>query len=284
MDMKRVVSVALVLLPALVVSCIQIDYQTGGDDGLMPNEAKMHCAFVWPMDNTEDVVLPEEFAVVMSRKVNTRHYMWNVDKDGRFVTQADGDASQEEAAQATDKVILNGEYYAMAFNTDNDLYIYSGLDKFREDESVSMKDMYATVPKMTDDEMKTITSSKVVEYNAYAPFIRSADEPLYLGINKNADVLHTRDNVVEITPENLTVRLTFQVDIVAGSGVTIDKVGASVSGVPDRVQLMSGLVTPYETFRVYVEMRKKYSAGVIDVYEGSAGVLGIFPAERERNC
>lgn len=265
---NMVLAMSAGLLLSALSSCIQVKYQDEGDSGLMPNEAEMSLDLqldnTWATDH-----IPEDYKVLMSRKVNTMHYMWDVDKEGNF--------GNDEAK----KVILNGEYYAMAFNQETSVYEYAGVADFAEDESVSMKSLYAVIPQMTEEELAAIPDNKILEYNAYAPFIRSADIPLLLGINQNAQILHAQENVVKFPLQNLTIELTFFIDVISGEGVEIDDISASLSGVCDRVQLMSGLVSKSDTYRVLVDVTKMMSIGDKDIYEGVTNVLGIFPSESQ---
>ena len=88
-------------------------------------------------------------------------------------------------------------------------------------------------------------------------------------------------------PEKVTRTLTFRIAVNVEEGVTIDWISGVLSGVPDRVQLMSGMVTETHTAKVKfdfekcgTELRKET---VYDIYEGSLNVLGLFPPTDSRH-
>ena len=185
--------------------------------------------------------------VLMSRLVNSCHYVWEVDDKPRK--------------------IKSGEYFAVAYRA-SDLYDMTSLQEFSADPSVSMQDIYAVLPSDTED------YGKLAQFNPYSSFVSGADDILEVDFRR-VSVVDTA-MVMTFFPESLTQRVTFRLKVRTGAGVEIVSLRAAVSGVPSKVRLMSGMVrndVDNSTHRQYVPMSKTGSG----VYEGSVSVLGLFP-------
>ena len=228
-----VIVVAAVLM-AVVSSCSKFSY--GGTDR---DEAVVQVAI-----STDHL---EPCQVLMSRLVNSRHYVWEADTMPRKISF--------------------GEYFAVAYRA-SDLYDITSLQEFGADPSVSMQEVYAVLPSDTE------SYGKIAEFNPYSSFISGADGVLEVDF-KRVSVVDT-SMVVVFSPKSLTQTITFRLKVRCGQGVSIGSLRAAVSGVPSRVRLMSGMVrndVENTTHRQYVPMQM-ISSGV---YEGSVKTLGLFP-------
>ena len=188
--------------------------------------------------------------VLMSRLVNSCHYVWEVDDKPRK--------------------IKSGEYFAVAYRA-SDLYDMTSLQEFSADPSVSMQDIYAVLPSDTED------YGKLAQFNPYSSFVSGADDILEVDFRR-VSVVDTA-MVMTFFPESLTQRVTFRLKVRTGAGVEIVSLRAAISGVPSKVRLMSGMVrndVENTTHRQYVHMTE--TAGV---YEGTISVLGLFPPVSE---
>lgn len=301
---RSIVSVAALLLLTLVVSCNKFvyGYDENAPGDARPNESLLNFQVSWskvalPADQT-----PENVTVLMSRKVNSLHYTWSLDGKGGFIfpekpevdspeseapeTPETGASESETPAPAEPVIptVNNGEYYTIAFSDDAGFYNFSSYDEFAENVAVSMTELYAEVPVVPDEEISQ--DRNFIDFNAYAGFIKHAEEPLYLDILKNV-MFPSNDASVVITPTNLTRNLTFKLLSNAEEGVVIESITAVLSGVVSKVQLMSGLMTRSNTAKVAFELaqcgkqtlEQKDGPKVYDVYEGTVKLLGVFPSD-----
>ena len=246
--MSRNSNILIVLSAAmLAIACSKFTY--GGKVG---DEAVVHVK-----------VEPEDaghvYTVMASRLVNSIHYVW---KD------------------TLSQTVRHGEYYMAAFYADPDVYEIDKvagddvetLDRFAEDNSMSMQDVYVSVPIESDSEY-----GKLADYNPYSFFLKPADGLLACDFKKVSAI----DTALTVTfkPRKLTQHLTFRLTIAPEPGVTVTGLQAAISGVAGKVRVMSGMIrndSQNPTYRQYLEMEKVSESGNI-VYEGSTDVLGLFP-------
>jgi hypothetical protein len=238
--MRKVVMILLTLV--MVLSCSKFTY-SGADNDLTSLKVE-----VLSIDTTQ------VYRLMASRMVNAVHYVWEVDTLAHKVAC--------------------GEYYATAFYANDTLYRIEGLDAFMAESSVSMQDVYACVVGLEQE-----VQDKMAAYNPYASCVKPADKPLMCAFSQISLVDSIK--TVRFVPKSLTQSLNFRLKIRPKDGVHITSVRAAVSGVAGRVRLMSGLIrndAANPTYRQYVEMSAKDIASGIQLYEGTADVLGLFPA------
>ena len=276
---RLVMSVTAMLLLTCVVSCNKFNfgYDENNPGGMRPNESYLNFSLSWDKTGLSSDETPEEVTVVMSRKINSLHYVWNLDGKGNHLLP--GVAEDEK----TTPTIFNGDYYTVAFSDCGGFYEVIGSDEFAEDASSSMLNLYIRIPEIAEDEMSM--NKDMADFNPYAGFIHSADKPLCLDIIK--DLVFPSETSVTLRPETVTRQLAFRIAVNAGSGVTIDRILGVLSGVADRVQLMSGLMTDTHTAKVKFDFEKCGTElredKVYDIYEGSLNVLGLFPPADSRH-
>lgn len=276
---RLLMSVTAMLLLTFVASCnkFSFGYDENNPGGMKPNESYLNFSLTWDKTGLSSDETPEGVTVVMSRKINTLHYVWNLDGKGNHLLP---EVAENETTVPT---ILNGDYYTVAFSDCGGFYEVIGSDEFAEDATSSMLNLYIRIPEIADGEMTL--NKDMADFNPYAGFIHSADKPLCLDIIK--DLVFPSEAAVTLSPETVTRELTFRIAVNAGSGVTIDWISGVLSGVVDRTQLMSGLMTDAHTAKVKfdfekcgTEVRKETT---YDIYEGSLNVLGLFPPADSRH-
>jgi hypothetical protein len=268
---RLVISVAAALLLTCVVSCNKFRYGYGG------NESNLSFSLSWDRAGLSSDEAPEGVTVVMSRRVNTLRYVWTLDGKGNYIFP--------EAAENEKKTpkIENGDYYTVAFSDCGGFYDVIGVDEFVGDVSTSMLNLYIRIPEVADDEASM--DKDMADFNPYAGFIHSADKPLCVEIIK--DLVFPTDGPVVLHPEKATRALTFRIAVNSEDGVTIDWISGVLSGVVDRTQLMSGLMTDTHTAKVKFDFEKCGTElredTIYDIYEGSLNVLGLFPPADSRH-
>lgn len=235
--MRKVMMFAIVVL---AVSCGKFTYGGAENDATCVNTA---------IESTDEAV----YKIIASRMVNSLHYVWEADELSHSLSC--------------------GEYYLTAFHAQEGLYEIEGLDDFTNDVSVSMQDVYATVPCVDED-----TQDRLAAFNPYASFVAPADGLLMCAFRKVS--LRDSAQVVTFSPRSLTQNLVFRLKIRQMDGVRITGVRAAVSGVAARARLMSGMIrndAENPTYRQYVGMSQTSANGDLLEYEGFAPVLGLFP-------
>lgn len=306
-------SAAVLLLSGMIMSCSTVEYgyvDTGEDDHSNPSISEVSFNFDWKDIEAGDI--PNELSVVMSRVVNTVHYVYALDQDGVILEshealpepegpsqipeqtpeQTEGDVAQQavkseetpddaleqEAPKASTDTILNGDYYVLALARTGKKYSYQvdGMAEFEDSLSISMKDLYATIPQVPEEEL---IEAEIVDFNPMYPFIYSA-EPLYLEVKKQSIYPQEEVNQVTLTPQLLTNRITFKIHLTSEEEVEIRRIVGIISGVPAQVQLMSGVVSRYNTSKVFFEMYEGESSGSVHTYVGEVDVLGLFAATK----
>ena len=303
-------SAVVLLLSGVIMSCSTVEYgyvDTGEADHSNPSISEVCFNFDWKDIAAGDI--PNELSVVMSRVVNTVHYVYALNQDGVILEshealpepeepsqtpeQAEGDvvqqavkseetpddALEQEVPKASTDTILNGDYYVLALARTGKKYSYQvdGMAEFEDSLSISMKDLYATIPQVPEEEL---IEAEIVDFNPMYPFIYSA-EPLYLEVKKQSIYPQEEVNLVTLTPQLLTNRITFKIHLTSEEEVEIKRIIGIISGVPAQVQLMSGVVSRYNTSKVFFEMFDGgESSGNGHTYVGEVDVLGLFAATK----
>ena len=275
-DIRLYLAAMAMLLLAVLVSCSRVEYgyiERNDDLHKDPTISTVKFSFDW--QNVKDTTsLPSELTVAMSRVVNTVHYVYTLDKDGAILDSTSvGSAPDHEP-----DTVLNGDYYVLALARDNAHYEYElpDIDMFEDSLAISMKDLYARIPQVSQAEL---VAADVVDFNPLYPFIYSA-EPLYFEVKKQGIYPADGPNEIVMTPQALTRKITFMINVRTEKGVRIDRLIGIISGVPSDVQLMSGVVSEYNTSKVFFDMEQVFSEKNNYKYQGSVNVLGLFPASK----
>lgn len=288
-NIRFFMSVAVLLLLTIVVSCDRFEY--GYDENnpgdIRPNESHLNFSVSWDQTDLPSGKTPDGLTVLMSRKVNSLHYVWQIDGKGTFIIPEPeaNDSDAPEASGPSMPIIRNGNYYTIAYSDDAGFYQFSSNSEFAEDPSKSMLDLFVNIPSLSDDEVSP--DKDLIDFNSYAGFVKHAECPLYLDIIKDVAFPSPASSVV-LHPKDLTRELTFRIKATTEEGVTIDCITGVLSGVATQVQLMSGLMTRASTAKVAFEMKcvgtedgidKEGSRILYDIYEGKVRLLGLFPPE-----
>lgn len=263
-------SAAVILLLACVVSCNKFEY--GYDENnpgkAQPNESPLSFTVSWSSAGVASIAPPDQLIVLMGRKVNSLHYVWTIDSDGAFIYPA--------TATPRIQTIANGEYYTVAFSSTDSFYGISEYSEFQNDPAMSMRELYVTLPELQAEGVPY--DRDLIDFNPYAGFYRTADEPVYMDVIKSV-IFPSSQSVINLSPKSLTRTLTLQLKVSCEPGVVIDRISAVLSGVATKVQLMSGLMSPVNTGKIIFDMTPKSVAGEYTLYQGRTNILGIFPPE-----
>lgn len=282
-------SVATLLLLVVAVSCSRFEY--GYDENnpgdIRPNESHLNFSVLWDQANMSSGKIPDGLTILMSRKVNSLHYVWQIDGKGAFIIPEPEthDSDAPEASGPLMPIVRNGNYFAIAYGDDAGFYQFSSNSEFEEDPSKSMLELYVSIPSLSDDEVSP--DKDLIDFNSYAGFVKHAEYPLYLDILKDVAFPSPTSSVV-LHPKDFTRELTFRIKATTEEGVTIDHITGVLSGVATQIQLMSGLMSRVNTAKVTFEMEcvgteegldKEGRLMLYDIYEGKVRLFGLFPPE-----
>lgn len=250
---------------ALYASCTKVEY-TGSE--LVPTDTFVR----YSMDWAGQADVPSEMTVLMGRILNTIHFSCKMDSLGTMQS-----VLRDSLAVETDSLnglhMPNGEYYIMAFNSKDSAFGLAGYDAFVSEKGASMRDIYITAPHLTESEVAEVTGgSNVSDFNPDFEYIKSIT-PAYLDVQK-VNIHPDIDTAVTISPVPVSQTLTFRIDIISDPEVEIAEVKADISGVPDRVQLLTGHISDTLTHRVPFTLTPAEG----QTYEGKICVLGLFPS------
>lgn len=309
MRILMLMSVTVMLLPAMLVSCTKVKYSDGisAVNGKEMSRSSVIAFDVnWGSQAYPDNEHPGYMTVVMNRIQNaTLHYIYDIhwDADGNLIADAvrgNGDAEKPEGDdqdspdqnQGQDNVqeeepelenpmeIYNGLYSMMAVGA-HSLEDYEIPDKsiFPDSIAYRMRDLYITVPDLKETEKQEI---RFLDLNPLYPTIRSVG-PLYhvkssSGTHKLVSSAAGNDNVIHLVPELMTrnISISFRIDVEAG--IKIDYLLGVISGVPSQAQFISGEVSDMNTSKMPFVMHQtdpSQASGLLQ-FEGSVNVLGLF--------
>ena len=276
----RCMMMAAILLQAFLVSCTQVEFSgmvesfDGMESFARTNMSKVAFNVTLP-ENLVDGNQPQYMTVLLNRtRAEMCRYVYNLD--------ADGVAIPEES----DTLVINDGFYlvsSIAAGSPEDFKI-SELDSFKTDDALLISDMYVSIPRLDTDD---IISQGYIDFNPKYPYLRAV-EPMYVvkpDQSSGESIFSYRktpeeaklDHVIDLKYSVLTRRLDFDLEIGIGEGVDVGRVICSVSGIPQKVQLMNGHVTDKNTCKVPFEMTHVGEGK----YTGHVDVLGLFSGQTD---
>lgn len=315
-----VLSVAVMLLSALIVSCTKVEF-TGDPiksfDDIQSVEinstTKIDFEIEWPSDIEEDNI-PEYITVVMNRIQNSRaHYVYHLDSNGDVIVseeipEEENPEVEEETPEVKDgaeveenpeteddseveddyeegmsegvPTVQNGFYSiaAVAVNDQKDFDL-PVVEQFADSLDYSMRDVYVTIPKLTREEK---IEQNYIDYNPVYPYIRTVKPFYYVrpSIKTHTEIWTNRGEdikTIHLRPQPLTRKVSFNIGMEVEEGVVIERIVGMISGVPSKVQLMTGYVEDKQTSKVPFDMKPDGE----NRYSGEINVFGLFPPAKD---
>ena len=270
----RCVLLAVVMLLSVFSACNTFEY--GFDESKAnvtnPNQSVLEFKMDWSDADMSGSAgqAPENMTVLMSRKVHSINYLWTLNDDTEFVIN---DTTFQDS-----QIIANGDYYLVAFNDYGKIYDLTDYSRFEETGVLALKDLYATLPSVSAEEV--FAQGMIMDFNPYSGYVRQADQSLYHFVNKSLQFPNTQTKV-KLSPSDLAREFSVRLSVETEAAVSITRVAGILSGVPSRVQLMTGFVSRNETAKVVFELQKKSSYGNTSFYEGKVKALGLFASQDE---
>ena len=285
-------SVMVMLSLVLLASCTLVDLENSDAS----EKSKIAFEIEWPDGISEDDK-PHDIMVVMSRTQKaTVHYVRYLDATGAFVEPEiiTAEETDETGAGATDPddetdgeatepeedgidVILNGYYAISALGTkETSELIVSNVEEFGNSIDSKMGDIFVEIP-----EDNTL-ASKFIDVNPLYPYLKNIHPFFYVRPGLRTHTLITPGtsgtNVISLRFQPLTRKITFTLKLDIEAGVKVESLVGIISGIPSKVQLMSGHVRNVNTGKMAFEMTTRGNG----IYTGSIHAFGLF-AQNDSN-
>lgn len=211
----------------------------------------------WP----EGAVPSDEMYVAAGRVVNSLHYLyvWPSETMGCRMSP--------------------GEYYMAAFSRNPELYDAGSAEIFRDDPSLSLRNVSVTLMGPAEEEIDSLLGSDRTDFNMSVPYVYDAGEFYTAVTSETLSAPAPEQYEVVLYPNRLTQNLTVRFYVDADEGVSVESVTAELSGVVGRVFPLSGTVDDDELSRVILPVEARGTSGAYMVYEGNVNVFGLFPSD-----
>ena len=205
--------------------------------------------------------------------------------DSEEEPEEDADGPEEAVLEANQTRITNGLYSIMAVATKcKEDFVVPEIKEFENSLDVRMRDLWVNMPLLSDDEIK---SEDFIDFNPLYPFIRPCGPVYFVRSDNESTTLVSssanNDNVVKLSPEKLTRKVTFTINADIEKGVVVDRLVGIISGVPYKAQFTTGFVSDQKTGKMPFEMTSDNlsSDGGKAVFKGTANVFGLMPASSQ---
>lgn len=228
--------------------------------------------------------------------------------DGTTPDGTEPEVPETPSAPDPSLLVKNGVYAMMAVAAcDPEDYIIPDVDVYEDSIAYRLQDIYVEVPKVPDS---VRFKQNLIDLNPMCPFIRATKPFYFVRSDNNALVSSVREDEdrhvpIPLAPQELTHNIGFKVflktedpsraegaveevqDSIVGV-VYLDTLKAVISGIPPRVQLMSGYMSDQNLGKMGFNLKKVDETRVTDTpaeltlyegtYAGSIDAFGLFPA------
>ena len=172
--------------------------------------------------------------------------------------------------------VTPGEYQLLMFSTpDPDAYFIENLDYFLDaDAKFSLRGLSLHLSEWDQTGENEAFEDFGTLYATYMEKTPEAPEVFVAAVKQEMTEGDTR--TLNFTPQQLSQKVTFRVTIDADEDVTPHRVVGCVTGVPTRIEILSGWLNMEQPGQTLFELQKKQDLSAKQtVWEGSLNVLGI---------
>lgn len=208
-----------------------------------------------------------------------------------------GTEDEDDEEWLNDPSVVHNGYYSIAAIavTDHRDFIVPAIQEFEDSLEFKMRDVYVTVPQLTKEERR---EKNLIDFNPVYPYIRNTGPFYYVRPSNDSHIMVATgsDNVITLKPQLLTRRINLRCSLECEDGVVVERFAGTISGVPQRVQLMTGNVSDKDTGKIPFEFSliegSDYTASVHltvpadttivvtgNKYNGQVNAFGLFPSE-----
>lgn len=282
---------SFVLLILLLSSCAQVELNE--QVNLSPY-AGIKFEFEW--GNYEE---PDSMILIMSRIINTRHYVQEIslknvpeinptpddnNEEIPITRREDNEEEKKEAEIINDQLqIKGGEYFMLAISKPQEGIEITRIEDFANDNSISINDLKVSLQQQELKDIPELQGSnesdyiKWMDFNPNYSYIKNID-PIYIASLKNVDIKTGNDFSIKFSPKMMTQRIKIPFKVVIEEGIEITNVLAEISGVVKEVNAVSCTIDSTKTHRIIFKPKLINSDNNTLTYEGEINVLGLFPS------
>lgn len=282
---------SFVLLILLLSSCAQVELNE--QVNLSPY-AGIKFEFEW--GNYEE---PDSMILIMSRIINTRHYVQEIslknvpeinptpddnNEEIPITRREDNEEEKKEAEIINDQLqIKGGEYFMLAISKPQEGIEITRIEDFANDNSISINDLKVSLQQQELKDIPELQGSnesdyiKWMDFNPNYSYIKNID-PIYIASLKNVDIKTGNDFSIKFSPKMMTQGIKIPFKVVIEDGIEITNVLAEISGVVKEVNAVSCTIDSTKTHRIIFKPKLINSDNKTLTYEGEINVLGLFPS------
>jgi len=258
--MRRIL--CAIVLFAAITSCTKVPFGEVVDP-----MSKLVYRLNWKeIGNGDGITRPSSFNMAVTRTIKSQHMIW-------------ADLDTAGTAKTDTLELEKGEYQSIIYAAEGE-YLYENLELFRDDNSSSIRDVAARLPKLNDSLFRADYGSFEQIFVSYCDTVVAAPRLFRSSLRYNLPNKTDSLGISYITydPEVLSRPVTFRVKINAEEGLKVHRVIATIVGVPLRVELLSGLMDINRDNLGQTLFEMAPSAADSTLYESTVMLLGIMPA------
>lgn len=259
--MNKVGHILSALVLAAFSSCTAVQVETNALDTV-----EVVCQTDW--SKMQDLEQPDTFNVAFSRSVNAIHRYW--------------EKVAMSTAEKPDTLNLPvGNYQALIFRSEpEDAYTFEKTVEFSKDSLVSMRELSArlvTVPHSVSKAACGHYEGLMVNYMDTVP----QASQLYVAHQRQDFRQNASLTQLIFQPQPLVQTITFRIPIETPEGLSIqeDDVWGCITGVAEKVELMSTYVDIRELGQTWFPMHKISQEANVSTWEATVELLGIMAPE-----
>lgn len=286
------ICLVLMLLCALA-SCTKVGYEHDVYvENVLPTSTKIAINYDWcVLDSLYPSDRKSGMYVAMSRVVDEIHYVYYTDETGAIINENIVETTINEGDSISGNV-EHGTYYVMAFNYDPDDVTIVGFSDFSSSNTSSMKNIVVTVPHMSIEDKEEKYPTFTTDYNSALEYLDPIEKPIYFDSYRKTFQSGDTLGVLSIRPAPLTQKIVFNFELALEGNVEIETSYASLSGVTESIELMSGVVQDSAVFQTVVDFEvsktptrvesKGDEAYNIHILSGEVYTFGLLPPESSK--
>lgn len=263
----RIYGVVAVLAALLACSCTQVSMLPRINDNYVDTQFR----FDWGTQTA----YPDSMTIVTTRTEQELHYMF-------------GHRNSVPAEEADTNKVIRGEYFFVAFGSDQDEFLFPDLEQFLTDRTFPIKQLYASqrtyipddVPEgekelaLRDTLIRMFDLPEDINFEDFAPRTKAirCNAPMYVA-NTKCNMDPAEFTTVEMAPSRATCSVNFTLPLkIEDSGVEVYKILASITGVSDKLYMMGEQMERKDLARTFFELADRGNG----TYTGHIDTFGIF--------
>jgi hypothetical protein len=285
--------ILVLMLISALTCCTKVGYEHDiYVENVLPTSTKIAINYDW---SVLDSLYPDDsrqgMYVAMSRVVDEKHYVYYTDQNGLIVNENIVGTSVNEG-DSISRDVEHGTYYVMAFNYDPDDVSVAGFEDFSTSNTSSMKNIVVTVPHMSIQDKEEKYPTFTTDYNSALEYLDPIDKPIYFDSYRKTFQSGDTLGLLNIRPAPLTQKIVFNFELALEGNVEVETSYASLSGVTESIELMSGVVQDSAIYQTVVDFELSKTPTRVDskgdeaynvhILTGVVYTFGLLPPESSK--